>query len=169
MKKRPNNRVQNNISKPVHYWLLKNEEADYSIADFQRDNTAEWNGVRNFQARNYIRTMHMGELFLYYHANGNPSGAAGVGKIISEPHADPTQFDTKSIYFEKRATKESPVWSTVRVQFVAQFARVVSLSEIATSARLKGILVARRGQRLSVMPISQTHFAHIRTLGMRSA
>ncbi len=149
----------------VQYWLLKNEEADYSIADFQRDKVAEWNGVRNFQARNFIRDMHVGDFFIYYHANGNPSGAAGVGEIMSAPYADPTQFDRRSDYFEKRATAETPVWSTVRVSFVEQFARAVPLSEISRSAKLKGILVAKRGQRLSVMPISRAHFEELVRMG----
>lgn len=149
----------------VQYWLLKNEEADFSITDFKRAKRTEWNGVRNFQARNYIREMRPGDLFIYYHANGNPSGAAGVGKIISAPYDDPTQFDKKSMYYEKRATKDTPVWSTVRVEFIEQFARVVPLAEIATSPTLKGILVAKRGQRLSVMPMTTAHFAYIRHMG----
>lgn len=149
----------------VHYWLLKNEEADFSITDFKRAKRTEWNGVRNFQARNFIRAMRPGDMFLYFHSNGSPSGAAGVGKIVSAPYADPTQFNAKSVYFEKRATRDTPVWSTVRVEFTQRFARVVPLAEIVASPNLKGILVARRGQRLSVMPMTRAHFEHIRRMG----
>lgn len=149
----------------MRYWLLKNEEADFSISDFQRARLTEWNGVRNFQARNYIREMRPGDVFIYYHSNGNPSGAAGVGKVASAPYVDPTQFNKKSMYFERRATKDAPVWLTVRVRYMHKFSRVISLAEIARSKKLKGILVAKRGQRLSVMPLTHEHFEELVRMG----
>lgn len=143
------------------YWLLKNEEADYSIDDFRKDKKTLWDGVRNYQARNFIREMKSDDSFIYYHSNGNPSGAAGVGKIISEPYPDPTQFQKKNKYYESRATREKPVWTTVDVQFVEKFKNLVPLEGIKNNKTLKGIVVAKKGNRLSVSPITKQHFDEI--------
>lgn len=148
-----------------NYWLLKNEEADYSIDDFKKDKKSLWDGVRNYQARNFIREMKSGDSFIYYHSNGNPSGAAGLGKIVSEPYPDPTQFQKKSKYYEPRATKKEPAWTTVDVQFVKKFKNLVPLEDIKKNKKLKGIIVAKKGNRLSVSPINKQYFDEIAKMG----
>ena len=143
-----------------NYWIMKNEYSDYSIDDFKKDKKTMWDGVRNYQARNFIREMKSGDEFIYFHSNGDPSGAAGLGKIVSNPYPDPSQFK-KGKYYEKRATKDNPVWTTVDVRFEKKFDNLVPLTDIKKSDKLKGILVARKGNRLSVTPISKSHFDEI--------
>jgi predicted RNA-binding protein with PUA-like domain len=94
----------------MKHWLVKTEPDVYSIDDLKRDRKTEWTGVRNYQARNFLREMHVGDMVLVYHSNAEPSGVVGVGKVVRLAEADPTQFDKKSEYYEPKATKEAPRW-----------------------------------------------------------
>ena len=115
---------------------MKSEEEEYSIDDLKRDKKVAWFGVRNYQARNYMRDqMKMGDLVLFYHSNGKPSGIVGVGKVSSKPYPDETQFDQKSKYYYPRATREKPVWMLVDVQYVKKYARILGLDEMRTTKR----------------------------------
>lgn len=146
----------------MNHWLLKSEPTSYSIADLKRDKSTSWTGVRNYQARNTMRDlMKVGDLCLFYHSNAEPPGVAGVCKVVGAAHADPTALDRKDEHCDPKATKENPIWVSVDVGFIEIFSRVVGLDEIKENPRLKGIMVAARGSRLSVQPVSDQHFKEI--------
>ena len=102
----------------MNYWLLKSEGTSYSIDDLKRDKVTPWSGVRNYQARNFMQSMHVGDLCLFYHSSANPAGIYGIAKVASKAKADETQFDKKSHYFEPRASKAKPVWFCADIKFV---------------------------------------------------
>lgn len=153
----------------MNYWILKSEGDCYSIDDLEKDNITAWTGIRNFQARNFMRDqMHKGDLVLYYHSNGtkeHPTGVYGTAKVIRESYPDPTQFDKKDQHYDPKSKKEDPQWVCVDIQFVSKFKVPVTLSEIKIDPKLEGILVAQKGSRLSVLPVSQKHFEYIKKLG----
>ncbi len=151
------------------FWLMKSEPEVYSIADLRRDGRTAWTGVRNYQARNFMRDrMRVGDPVLFYHSNAEPSGVAGLGRVASAAYADPSQFDRSGEYFEPRATLAAPVWFLVDVAFVEEFPRVVSLAELRGQARLAGLLVLQRGSRLSIQPVTPAHFGLVVALGRRA-
>lgn len=143
------------------YWLMKSEPDVFGIADLERVGQEPWDGVRNYQARNFMRTMQVDDLVLFYHSNAKPSGVAGVAKIAVEAHPDPTQFDPKSKYFDKKSTEESPRWDLVDVAFVEAFDEVLSLAELKADAALEEMWVTRKGMRISVTPVEKVHFKHV--------
>lgn len=146
----------------MRYWLLKSEAACYSIDDLKRDKKVPWTGIRNYQARNFMRDdMKNGDMALFYHSNSKPNGVYGVAKIVGAPYTDETQFDPKDEHYDAKSKKESPQWVCVDVAFVKKFVEPVSLEEIKRDTHLSGILVAARGSRLSVMPVSEKHFNYI--------
>lgn len=141
---------------------MKNEVTDYNIDDLQKDVSTTWEGVRNYQARNFMRDdMSSGDIALFYHSNANPSGAAGVMEITKVKIPDETQFNKKSKYFDIKATRENPRWFLVDVKFRKKFNHFVSLGDIKNNKNLKGIMVAQKGSRLSVQPVSEAHFNEI--------
>ncbi|MCA2979240.1 MAG: EVE domain-containing protein [Myxococcaceae bacterium] len=146
----------------MRYWLMKSEPDVFSIDDLERDGTTGWEGVRNYQARNFMRDeMAVGDLVLYYHSNAEPSGVAGVARVAGPVVADPTQFDAKSEYYDAASKPAEPTWQMVTVGFVERFPRVVSLAELKAQKGLAGLGVLQKGQRLSVMPVSKPHFATV--------
>mgnify|MGYP001550622961 FL=1 len=145
----------------MNYWLMKNEPSCYSIDDLQRDGVYVWDGVRNYQARNFMKEMRAGDKILYYHSNANPTGIVGVGKIVKAPYPDPAQFDTRSEYFDAKATAESPRWVAVDVAFVAKFTEPLTLNELKLDPTYTDMLVVKKGMRLSVQPVSKKHFEKI--------
>ncbi len=148
------------------YWLLKSEADCYSIDDINKDIKTAWSGIRNYQARNFIRdSIKVGDLALFYHSSSDPTGVAGIVKVVSQPYPDPTQFDPKDEHYDAKSKKENPLWMAVDVQFVEKFKNLVSLSEIKFRPELKGIMVAQQGSRLSVQPVSSKHFEIISKLG----
>jgi predicted RNA-binding protein with PUA-like domain len=150
----------------VHHWLIKSEAEVYSIDHLAKDGTTAWTGVRNFKARNFMREMKVGDPLLYYHSNGDPSGAAGVAKVTKQAFPDATQFDRTSDYFEPKANPEKPYWYNVEVGFVSRFARFVSLEEIKEDPKLRDmLLISGKASRLSVQPIEKRHFDHLVKLG----
>ncbi|MDD3147020.1 MAG: EVE domain-containing protein [Candidatus Riflebacteria bacterium] len=154
----------------MKYWLMKSEPSVYSIDDLQRDGKTAWEGVRNFQARNFMRDeMKCGDLVLFYHSNSSPSGVAGIAKVSREAYPDSASFDKKSHYYDARSNLEKPIWFMVDLAFVAKFAGLVSLEQIKQDRALEGIMVARRGSRLSIQPLTKAHFEHIAGLGGVSA
>ena len=142
---------------------MKTEPEAFSIDDLRRKKVEQWDGVRNFQARNYMRDMAAGDMILLYHSGKAPA-VAGVAKVAKVAHPDQTQFDPKSHYYEPRATKEKPVWYCVDVRFVRKFTEPISLARIKADRALGGMLVRERGSRLSVQPVSKEHFTHITSL-----
>lgn len=145
------------------YWLMKSEPDVYSIEDLKRDGSTYWDGVRNYQARNFMRDqMQVGDWVLYYHSNATPPGVAGLATVSKDGYPDPTQFDKKSKYFDSKATKETPRWFLVDLSFKESFKDLVSLEELKAAAdELEGMLVIKKGQRLSVQPVEKEHFKRV--------
>lgn len=142
-------------------WLMKSEPDVYSIDDLQRDGTEPWEGVRNYQARNFIREMAKGDLVIFYHSNAKPPGAAGLCRVRRESYPDPSQFDRQSDYYDAKSTKEDPRWSLVDVEFVEKFEQPVSLEAMKRDPALEGMRVIQKGSRLSVQPVEKKHFRRV--------
>lgn len=143
------------------FWLVKSEADAYSIEDLERDGTTPWDGVRNYQARNFMRDeMRPGDRILYYHSGANPPGVVGIAEVASEPYADPGQFDPGSRYHDPKATREDPRWILVDVRFVERFPRLVSLEEIRGRTELAEMVLVKR-PRLSVQPVTAKEFRTI--------
>ncbi|PIK94519.1 tymocyte protein cThy28kD [Synechococcus sp. 60AY4M2] len=139
----------------MNYWLMKSEPSVYSIWDLQREGQTLWDGVRNYQARNYLKAMQVGDRAFFYHSNANPPGIAGLMEIVETQVVDPSQFDPTSPYYDPKATPAAPRWYTVRVQFVAAFGRLIPLAQLRATFTPAELEVVRRGTRLSVMPVPQ--------------
>jgi len=153
----------------MNYWLMKSEPDTFGIDDLKaRPKQIEpWNGVRNFQARNFIRRMQPGDLAFFYHSSCDVPGVAGICEIASEPYPDPTQFDPKSDYYDEKSTREDPRWSLVDVKYKRHFKRVVPLAELRENeAKLQGFKLLTAG-RLSVMPVTPQHWEFIVSLERR--
>jgi predicted RNA-binding protein with PUA-like domain len=144
------------------YWLMKSEPDVYSLEDLEHDGSTYWEGVRNYQARNFMRDdMRVGDLVLYYHSNAKPPGVVGLARISREGYPDPEQFDPDSHYYDPKATRDEPRWVVVDVEFVAHFEQMVTLAELKADDPLDGMLVTKRGQRLSVQPVERRHFERV--------
>jgi predicted RNA-binding protein with PUA-like domain len=142
-------------------WLMKSEPGTYSIDDLERDGTEPWDGVRNYQARNFMREMAEGDLAIFYHSSANPPGAVGVCRICREAYPDRTQFDEKSSYYDPKSKKDDPRWSLVDVEFVEKFAEPITLQALKEEPALEGMLVTQKGSRLSVQPVDKKHFKRV--------
>jgi len=142
-------------------WLMKSEPDVYSIDDLARDGTESWEGVRNYQARNFMREMAEGDLILFYHSNAKPPGVAGVCRVRREAYPDDTQFDKKSQYYDAKSKKEDPRWSMVDVEFVEKFDEEISLQAMKDDRALEGMRVTQKGSRLSVQPVDKKHFKRV--------
>ena len=140
------------------HWLFKSEPDVYGIDDLRRDGRTEWSGVRNFQARNTMIAMRVGDLGFFYHSSKKPPGIAGVCEVVRAAYPDPTQFDPHSEYYDPRSHPERPKWKMVDVRFVRAFARVIPLDELRTLPALEGMPLLRRGQRLSVQPVERRYW-----------
>jgi predicted RNA-binding protein with PUA-like domain len=138
------------------YWLMKSEPDDFSIDDLARCRTEPWTGVRNYQARNFMRQMQVGDGVLFYHSNAKVPGIYGIAEVASPAYPDPTQFEKKSKYFDPKATREQPRWDLVDVGFVRKLARPIPLEEIRGHAAALGedFALIRKGTRLSVLPVT---------------
>ncbi len=148
------------------YWLMKSEPNTYSIDDLRRDGGTCWEGVRNYQARNFMRDdMQVDDLAIFYHSNAKPAGAVGVARISREGYADHHAVDPDSSYFDARATPQKNPWVMVDLAFVERWADTVALAELKADPALEGMLVIRRGQRLSVQPVEPEHFERVLALG----
>lgn len=138
------------------HWLMKSEPDTYGIDDLQKEGTNMWEGCRNYTVRNFMRDeMKPGDLAFFHHSNSDPSGIIGVMEIINGPYPDPTQFDPTSHYYDPKSPKDNPRWLVRDVKFVRKFKRIVSLAELRTIPGLEEMWVTRKGQRLSVMPVTE--------------
>lgn len=147
---------------------MKSEPDVFSFEDLKKrpHRTEPWNGVRNYQARNFMRdAMRVGDLVLFYHSSTTPPGVAGVATVASKAYPDPTQWDSQSEYFDSKATKDNPRWFMVDVSWKADFSRFVSLHELKEALELDGLLVLKPGQRLSIQPVEKKHFNLICAMG----
>ena len=140
----------------MNYWLMKSEPDVYSIDDLERDHNEIWDGVRNYQARNFLKSMAVGDLAFFYHSNTKPPGIAGLMKIGEEMVVDPTQFDQTNKYYDPKSNPDDPRWHTVTVTYVETFDHYVSLNELKDNFDPDELQVVKRGNRLSVMPITET-------------
>ncbi len=147
------------------HWLVKSEPDVYGIDELARDHSAMWDGIRNYQARNMMRDdMRIGEQVLYYHSSCPEPGVAGVAKVASAPYPDPTQFDKRSPYFDPKSDPADPRWILVDLAFVRKLRRTITLAELKADPLLAGMILIRRGNRLSIMPIEPEHFRRILSL-----
>ena len=139
----------------MNYWLMKSEPESYSIADLQQQSETIWDGVRNYQARNFLRQMDEGDLAFFYHSNTNPPNIAGLMRVVKKDIADPTQFEPESNYYDPKSSAESPRWQTVVVKFVETFSNPILLSILKEEFNAEDLMVVRQGNRLSVMPVPE--------------
>lgn len=150
----------------MNYWLMKSEPDVFSIDTLKSKKKSGWDGVRNYQARNYMRdNMKIGDLVLFYHSSCDVPGVAGLAKVSKESHPDPGQFDAKSEYFDPKATKENPRWFMVEVEFVEKFDHVVTLHQIKNIKALENMPLVQKGSRLSINPVTEKEFNTI--LGLK--
>lgn len=141
-------------------WLMKSEPSVFSIEDLRRVKVTGWDGVRNYQARNYMREMKVGDGVLFYHSNAEPAGVAGLAEVAKLAYPDPTQFDPKNDHYDPKATREAPRWDQVDVRFVEALPRIVTLQELREVASLKDMALFISA-RLSVQPVTQAQWTTI--------
>ena len=148
----------------MHYWLMKSEPDVFSIQDLKRKKRSGWDGVRNYQARNFMREMQKGDLAFFYHSSCEIPGVMGVMRVSQVAHPDPTQFEKKSEYFDPKATQENPIWQMVEVEFVDEFSAPVTLEDLRGLPALKEMIILRRGNRLSITPVTEKEWKTIQSL-----
>ncbi len=150
------------------YWLVKSEPTEFSIDDLakSKNKTTCWDGVRNYQARNFMRDeMKIGDEVLFYHSNAEPNAVVGFCKIVKEAYADHTQFDPDNKHYFPKANPENPPWVMVDLKLVKKFKNPVTLSSIKENGKLKDMRLVKRGNRLSVMPVDKKEFDEILKMG----
>ncbi len=146
-------------------WLMKSEPDVYSIDDLQRDGREMWDSIRNYQARNMMRDdMRIGDDVFFYHSSCKEPGVVGIARVASKPYPDPVQFDKKSRYFDAKSDKDNPRWILVDVEFVRKLQRNITLTEIKAEKSLADMILVRRGNRLSIMPVEKKHWDKILSL-----
>ncbi len=138
----------------MSYWLLKSEPDVFSIDDLKKQKTTLWDGVRNYQARNFLRAMQVGDLAFFYHSSTEPPGIVGLCRVLETQIADPSQFDPQSPYFDPSSSADNPRWWTVRVGFVEKFRQPLTLNLLRKHFSPDELILLRRGNRLSVMPVA---------------
>lgn len=150
----------------MRHWLVKSEPVTYSIDDLRRDRRTGWEGVRNHQAKNFMRDdMSVGDLVLFHHSSASPPAIVGIARVVRAGIPDPTAWDPTSPYHDPRSTPDEPVWMMVELEFVERFAEPVPLARLRQEPRLEGMALLQRGQRLSVQPVTATQFEIVRKLG----
>lgn len=139
----------------MRYWLMKSEPDVYSISDLERDQETLWDGVRNYQARNFMMSMELGDRVFFYHSNTKPPGIVGLMQVSQTQQVDPTQFDPASHYYDPKSPQDAPRWHTVCLRFEKQFPGIVTLDQLRETFTGEELWVVRRGNRLSVMPVDE--------------
>jgi predicted RNA-binding protein with PUA-like domain len=148
----------------VNYWIVKSEPTTYSIKDLQQERQTIWDGVRNYQASNFLRQMTKNDLAFFYHSNTKMPGIVGLIRVVASNAIDPTQFDPQSKYYDPKATRDRPRWYTVKVEYIETFPKLISLNQLKTEFDGDRLLVVRKGNRLSVMPVSEEVATKILTM-----
>jgi predicted RNA-binding protein with PUA-like domain len=151
---------------PKGYWLMKSEPSTFSIDDLQRspNQTTNWDGVRNYQARNFMRSMPVGDQVLFYHSSADPPAVVGIAEVVKTAYPDPTQFDKKDKHYDPESKPSEPRWDMVDIRYVRKFSRALTLDELRKDSKLKGMVLLRKGSRLSVQPVTQLEWKHITSL-----
>ena len=142
-------------TKNVNYWLMKSEPDAYSIKDLQKEEETLWDGIRNYQARNFMRSMKIGDQAFFYHSNTKPPGIVGLMEIIETKLIDPFQFDENSKYFDKKSTRDKPRWDCVKTKYICEFKNMLTLQELSKTYTSDELTLVRKGNRLSIMPINK--------------
>jgi predicted RNA-binding protein with PUA-like domain len=139
----------------MNHWLMKSEPDAFSIDDLKRRKREPWDGVRNYQARNFMRDgMRPGDPVFFYHSNCAEPGIVGIAKVATDAYPDPSQFDPDSKYFDPASSRAEPRWMLVDVAFVRKLKRTITLKELQARPELAGMALVRKGNRLSVMPVA---------------
>jgi len=150
------------------YWLFKSEPSEFSLEDLKKNKnqTTFWDGVRNYQARNFLRDeIKKGDGVLFYQSSTDPLAVVGYCEVVREGYPDHTQFDKKNDHFDPKATKESPTWFMVDIKLMKEFKKPVTLVEIKTNPKLKNMKLIQRGQRLSIQPVTKAEWDEILKMG----
>ena len=153
------------------YWLFKSEPSSYSYDDLESedDQTAEWDGVRNYQARNFMRDdMAVGDQVLFYHSNAKPPGVVGIARIVREGYPDATAWDSNSRYYDPKSNPANPTWMMVDIKADRRLPRFISLNELKANPALVDMMVTKRGQRLSVQPVKPEEWAEVVAMAERA-
>lgn len=151
----------------MNYWLLKSEPTSYSIDDLFREKNkiTRWDGVRNYQARNFMRDgMKKGDLAFFYHSNCEKPGIVGVVEVVRESYPDLTALDPEDHHYDPKSTPDNPRWLMVDIKFRKKFPQVISLQKLRQNPKLKDLLILRKGNRLSITPVSKAHWDAIMKL-----
>ncbi len=151
------------------YWLLKSEPEEFSIDDLKRVKKEPWDGVRNYQARNYLKSMQIGDQALFYHSNTEVPGIVGIMEVASEPYPDPMAFNKKDKHYDPKSDPENPRWFLVEFKYVRHTGRTISLAELKDDTKLEDFPLTRRGNRLSVMPVTAAQWKYLLGLEKKSA
>ena len=154
------------MRKERKYWLMKSEPSAFSIDDLivAPDQTTCWNGVRNYQARNFMREMTIGDQVLFYHSNANPPAIVGIAKVVKTAYPDPTQFDQEDDHYDPDSSPSSPRWDMVDIKYVRKFVQHLSLDQLRKEVQLKDMVLLRKGSRLSVQPVNPQEWEQILSL-----
>jgi predicted RNA-binding protein with PUA-like domain len=152
----------------MRHWLIKSEPSSFSWDDLWKllNRTTSWEGVRNYQARNFLRDMRIGDLAFFYHSSAEPNAIIGIAEIVREAYPDPTQFDAADSHHDPKSKREAPLWSTVDVRAREPLARPVTLAELRTAKGLEKMELLRKGSRLSVTPVSPAEWDVVRKLAL---
>jgi len=141
------------------YWLFKSEPEAYSIDDLARDKKTYWDGVRNYQARNFLRDeIKKGDQVLFYHSNTEPIGVYGICEVVKDGYPDHTAFDPASNHFDPKSNPQNPAWFMVDIRFVKKLSGPVTLEEIKANPKLQNMKLMQRGNRLSIQPVTKEEF-----------
>jgi predicted RNA-binding protein with PUA-like domain len=137
------------------HWLMKSEPDVYGIHHLQQEGTTLWDGIRNYQARNFMRSMAIGDRAFFYHSNAKPPGIVGLMEVIETGLTDPSQFDPDNKYFDPKSKPEAPRWDCVRLRYVGRFAELLSLDQLREQFSVDELPVVRQGNRLSILPVPE--------------
>ena len=152
----------------MKYWLFKSDPDEFSIEDLKKriNKTTFWDGIRNYQARNFLRDeIKKGDEVIFYHSSSDPLAVMGYCEVVKDGYPDHTQFDSKSDHFDPRADKKNPTWFMVDIKLIKEFKKPVTLNEIKSNKKLKDMKLIQRGQRLSVMPVTSAEWDEILKMG----
>ena len=154
---------------PRRHWLMKCEPSAYTIDDLKRDGRTGWEGVRNFQARNFMRDdMQAGDGVLFYASNADPSGVTGLAEISRAGYPDPFAFKKGHVYFDPASKPDAPTWYAVELAFVERFPEAISLETLKSTRGLETMKVTQKGSRLSVQPVTKAEFEIVTKLGRKA-
>jgi len=151
------------MSQVKQYWLMKSEPSVFSIDDLARASkrTTCWDGVRNYQARNFMRAMRSGDRVLFYHSNANPPAVVGIAEVTAVAYPDPTQFEQGHTHFDPASDPKAPRWDMVDIRHVRTFAAPISLDSLRVEKALRGMALLQKGSRLSVQPVTSGEWEHV--------